>query len=316
MEAVFRAEDIVGGYGKAVVVQGVTMDLRPKELVALVGPNGSGKSTFIKSVWGLAHLFSGHVYLDGEEITRLTPEQKSTLGIQFVPQVDNTFPDLRVRENLEMGAYLSSDPAEIRQTMEGVFDTFPILEERKEQFASTLSGGERQMLAIGRALMSRPTVLFLDEPTVTMDVPTARELRRIVKEMNDAGKTILYTTHLMHEAEELCDRVAIIDHGRILACDTPENLKRTIRHDTTFRIEVDTLKSASALSGMKGVKNFSKKDDASKNTTSLTFILEDEAAVSDILSAVQAQGAKIHYLQKSEPTLEDVFISMVGRGLE
>src|SRR5688572_13656385 len=122
MDAAFRALDIVGGYGKAVVVQGVSMDLRARELVALVGPNGSGKSTFIKSVWGLAHLFEGHVFLDGKEITFLGPEEKSILGIQFVPQTDNTFPDLRVRENLEIGAYLARDKEEIRRTMQSVFE--------------------------------------------------------------------------------------------------------------------------------------------------------------------------------------------------
>ena len=181
------ARDIVGGYGKAVVVQGVTMALRPKELVALVGPNGSGKSTFIKSVWGLAQLFEGHVYLDGREITHLRPEEKSALGIQFVPQTDNTFPDLRVRENLEMGAYLDRDKAAIRRTMQGVFVTFPILEERKEQFASTLSGGERQMLAIGRALMAHPTVMFLDEPTAALAPRMVAELFRRILQIRDGG---------------------------------------------------------------------------------------------------------------------------------
>ena len=214
MDAVFRAEDIVSGYGKAVVVQGVTMDLRPRELVALVGPNGSGKSTFIKSVCGLADLFEGRVFLDGREITRLRPEEKSTLGIQYVPQVDNTFPDLRVRENLEMGAYLQRDPAAIRQTMRGVFDTFPVLEERKEQFASTLSGGERQMLAIGRALMAQPSVMFLDEPTAALAPKMVGELLRRILQIRDGGVSILLVEQHARKALEMADRGYVLVAGK------------------------------------------------------------------------------------------------------
>src|SRR5437773_2068319 len=132
----------------------------------------------------------------------------------------------------------------------------------------------------------------------------------------ERGKTVLLTTHYMAEADEMCDRIAIIDKGKILACDTPEALKRMIHTQTTFRLEVDPLRDTSTFQGMDGVVNFSLKDDASKNRTELTFILEDEAPVAEILSAITAQGAKVHALRKTEPTLEDVFISIVGRGFE
>src|SRR2546426_955856 len=170
----------------------------------------------------------------------------------------------------------------------------------------------------GQALVTGPDILFLDEPTLGLDVNAARVIREYVMNWvrGQAGKTVLLTSHYMAEADQMCDRIAIIDKGRILACDTPANLKRMIRTETTFQLEVDTIRDTTSFMSLQGVKNFSHKDDISKNRSHLTFILEDEGPVAEILSSITSQGAKVHSLQKSEPTLEDVFISMVGRGLD
>src|SRR3989442_1204992 len=170
----------------------------------------------------------------------------------------------------------------------------------------------------GQGFVTDPDILFLDEPTLGLDVNAARVIRDYITNWvrSQTGKTVLLTTHYMAEADQMCDRIAIIDNGKILACDTPENLKRMIRTETTFRLEVDTIRDIASFSSMEGVKNFSHTDDISKNRTHLTFILEDEGPVAEILSAITSQGKKVHSLQKSEPTLEDVFISMVGRGFE
>jgi len=211
-DSALQATDIVGGYGKAVVVQGVSVRLGRKELVALVGPNGSGKSTLLKSIYGLASLFSGTVSWDGRDITRVGPEEKARLGIGYVPQVDNVFPDLRVRENLEMGSYFRRDKAAVLADMEGVFGIFPVL---REQLASTLSGGERQMLAIGRALMARPSVLFLDEPTAALAPKIVAELFRRVRAIRDSGVSILLVEQHARKALEIADRGYVLVAGKI-----------------------------------------------------------------------------------------------------
>lgn len=212
-DAVFEASEVYGGYGKSVIIRGVSVMLGKGEIVALVGPNGSGKSTFIKSVYGLATLFEGSVCYNGEDITRLSTEEKSRLGIGYVPQVDNVFPDLKVEENLEMGAYNVDDKRQVRSDIEEIFEMFPLLGERKTQNAETLSGGERQMLAVARALMARPSLLLLDEPAPALAPRMVTELFNKIEEIRDAGTPILLVEQHAKRALEIADRGYVLVAG-------------------------------------------------------------------------------------------------------
>ena len=215
---VLEAREIVGGYRDSVVIHGVTITLGDGEIVALVGPNGSGKSTLIKTIYGVARLFSGKVIFLGRDVTTLPPEQKTREGMSFVPQTDNIFPELTVMENLEMGAYLLDDPGKFRDRLELVFSIFPDLERFRDRLAGSLSGGQRQMLAMARALMSEPKLMFLDEPTAGLAPKIAMELLRVLLKIRDEAKIpMLLVEQHAKRALEMSDRAYVLAGGRVVA---------------------------------------------------------------------------------------------------
>jgi ABC-2 type transport system ATP-binding protein len=194
---------------------------------------------------------------------------------------------------------------------------FEMMDKRNEK-VRTLSTGQRQKMNIVRGFVTDPEIIFLDEPTLGLDVNASRVIRDYIVEWVEGrpDRTVLLTTHYMAEADELCDRIAIIDQGRILACDTPRNLKGMVKTNTTFSLDVTMMREKPSFDTLKGVGKFSSSDDAERGLTHLKFILEDEGVVSDIVSGVLKSGSKIVSLRKTEPTLEDVFIQMVGKGLD
>jgi len=298
-------------------LDGVSLQIREGELFGLLGPNGAGKTTLIKILATLLLPTSGQALVAGHDVTKDPFPIRQRINMVSGGETSG-YGLLTARENIWMFSQFYGVPSKVSKArIDELMHIFGLWDKRDAK-VRMLSTGQRQKMNMIRGFVTGPDILFLDEPTLGLDVNAARVIREYVMNWvrGQAGKTVLLTSHYMAEADQMCDRIAIIDKGRILACDTPANLKRMIRTETTFQLEVDTIRDTTSFMGLQGVKNFSHKDDISKNRSHLTFILEDEGPVAEILSSITSQGAKVHSLQKSEPTLEDVFISMVGRGLD
>lgn len=205
-------EAMTGGYGRgADILNGCTIAVDKGKIAVIVGPNGAGKSTAMKAVFGMLTLRSGAVRLAGEDITALTPQARVAKGMAFVPQTSNIFTSMTVEENLEMGAYLRRD--DIRATMEQVYTLFPILRDKRRQAAGELSGGQRQQVAVGRALMTQPSVLMLDEPTAGVSPIVMDELFDRIIEVARAGITILMVEQNARQALEIADMGYVLVQG-------------------------------------------------------------------------------------------------------
>lgn len=216
------ATDMRGGYGKADILHGCTLNVDKGQIAVIVGPNGAGKSTAMKAVFGMLPLREGSVKLDGEDITALSPQDRVKKGMGFVPQVNNVFPSMSVEENLEMGAFIRSD--EIKQTMEQVFELFPILKDKRRQAAGELSGGQRQQVAVGRALMTQPRLLMLDEPTAGVSPIVMDELFDRIIEIARTGISILMVEQNARQALDIADIGYVLVQGQNRYTDTGEAL--------------------------------------------------------------------------------------------
>jgi branched-chain amino acid transport system ATP-binding protein len=222
-ETVLRAEGLVAGYIPDVdILTGCDLTLAQGELVGIIGPNGAGKSTLIKTMFGLVPVRSGRVLLAEDDITNLSAHELVSLGVGYVPQTRNVFPSLTIRENLEMGLYLR--PEQWAERSAFVHELFPLLSDRSNQRAGLLSGGERQMVAMGRALMMDPKVLFLDEPSAGLSPANQDDVFRRIGEINDAGISIVMVEQNARTCLEICDRAYVLDQGRNAYTGTGEDL--------------------------------------------------------------------------------------------
>ncbi|WP_226006284.1 ABC transporter ATP-binding protein [Natrinema salinisoli] len=214
--------DLDAGYGDLQILEGVDMTVDAGEYVTIVGPNGAGKSTVMKSIFGLTSYMGGSIEFDGEEISTYRPEDIISTGIGYVPQNDNVFPSLSVKENLEMGAYILDEVPEER--LRRIYDRFPILEDRKSQKAGTMSGGQQQMLAMGRALMLDPDLLMLDEPSAGLAPDLVDDMFDRIDEINDGGTAVLLVEQNAKEALRRCDRGYVLVQGQNRYVDSGDAL--------------------------------------------------------------------------------------------
>lgn len=213
--ALLEVENVTAGYGVGPdILNGVSLIIESGSTYCIIGPNGAGKSTLLKAICGLLKPRSGKAIFKGETVSGLRPDQVLAKGICFVPQDHSLFPDMTVKENLVMGGYLENDRGILRERMGEVFDMFPILRERSSQYAKTLSGGEQQMLAMGRAMMLRPKLLMLDEPTLGLAPMVAQHIFKTIKRLKSLGMTILLVEQNARKGLECADWGYVLDLGK------------------------------------------------------------------------------------------------------
>ena len=222
-----EVRDATVHYHKVAALRGVSMDVPDRSVVTIIGANGAGKSTLLRAISGLESLSEGEIRFDGRRIDGTPPEKVVALGVAQVPEGRRIFPELTVLENLSTGAYLRRDREAVAKDLDGVFEHFPRLKERRRQWAKTLSGGEQQMLAIGRALMSSPRVLLLDEPTIGLSPVLVEEMARIIREIHERGVPVVLVEQNAELALALADYAYVLEIGSVAlhgpAADLHEN---------------------------------------------------------------------------------------------
>lgn len=224
-----QVKDLHVYYGAIHALHGISFEIAEGEIVTLIGANGAGKSTTLRTISGLIRPRSGQIIYKGQDITLTPPEQIVRMGISHVPEGRKIFAPLTVRENLEMGAYIINNRAEVNRLMERVFKSFPRLKERLNQLGGTLSGGEQQMLAMGRGLMSKPSLLLLDEPSMGLSPILVQEIFNIIKEINAQGTSVLLVEQNAQMALSIAHRAYVLETGNIVLSGTAKEIAENPR---------------------------------------------------------------------------------------
>jgi ABC-2 type transport system ATP-binding protein len=308
-----RKREAREGKREILALDRVSLEILPGELFGLLGPNGAGKTTLIKILATLLAPTSGRAFVAGVDVVENPVEVRRHINMVTGGETSG-YGLLTVEENLWMFAQFYGIPSrEARRRIRELLSLVGMADRAKTKVYH-LSSGMRQKMNIVRGFLTEPEILFLDEPTLGLDVQTARTIRDFIRQWlwDHPNRTILLTTHYMHEAEELCDRVAIIDRGKILACAPPAELKKSLKQEAVFRLYLAGLSDGKNLvEGMPGIRALAQRVEDGR--LALDLILAEEEALVRVLSKLQAAGGKLVELRKEEPTLEDVFLALVGR---
>jgi ABC-2 type transport system ATP-binding protein len=298
-------------------VDGVTFEIRKGEIFGLLGPNGAGKTTTIKMITGLLSPTAGSVCVNGLDVDKKPLEALKNLGTVLAGD-RSIYWKLTARENLEYFAALyGCDKKEAKKRTNEILKKLG-LEEKADELVEKYSTGMKQKVALGKALIPNAPVVLLDEPTLGLDPQSALNLRELILEIKGEGRTVLLTTHYMEEADFLCDRIAIIDGGKIIALDTPENLKSSLNEIKSIKIELTSVtdKLISKIEVLKGVKNVKSNYNPDNSSYEINIHhTNGSSLVQRILDCISEDKSKVLNVNVIEPSLEDVFINLTGKSL-
>ncbi len=318
MSKTFISKDRKGLRAKKREIQAlkdVDLEIYDGEVFGLLGPNGAGKTTLIKCLTTLLIPTSGTAWVNGYNVLTQDNLVRASIGCMLMGE-RGLYWKLTGRENLDYFGALYHVPKSVRRKKIEELSNLLKLGDFLDRTVETYSSGQKMLLAFAKALINDAPILFLDEPTVTMDVPTARELRRIVRQLNHDGHTIFYTTHLMQEAEELCDRVAIIDRGQVIDMGTPEELKSSLVTEEVITLEGVIQEGViRKLRQIPGIKAATVKSESGGRTTLAVLCENSRRLLPKIIETVVNNGSTVDFIKPHEVTLEDVFIAKTGRSL-
>ncbi len=312
MPPILEVKDIHKNYGDFAAVKGVTFDIQEGEIFSLLGPNGAGKTTTISMLSTLYAPTAGDAVIAGHSVTRDPMAVRNAIGV--VPQDIALYEDLTAHENLVFwGQMYGLGGKTLRARVDEVLEQIGLADKAKNR-VKTYSGGMKRRVNIGVGLLHKPRLLFMDEPTVGIDPQSRRAILDTVKDLNQKGMTVLYTTHYMEEAQELSDRVGIIDHGELIALGTQKELTRQVGETETLILHLGENDDPEALvKSLEGVKEIIKAQSTDHEVS--VIAREAEEALAPVVAKANERGVKIHSIDIREPNLEAVFLHLTGRAL-